>query len=136
MPLFMILLTTVKPHPLPIRRRQGAVILRMASLVLSLSPSGEHSKASTKINAALTMFLPIYSGLDARTHNEMQAECHLIVKSLSSSCKHSGSVTASVGSGARGTYFCVYHFDHRQITDHRMGAVAGTHLITWRSESR
>ena len=74
--------------------------------------------------------------LDARTHNEMQAECHLIVKSLSSSCKHSGGVTARVRGGARGTYFCVYQFDHHHIADQQMGAVVGVHLRIWRSESR
>jgi hypothetical protein len=65
----------------------------------------------------------------------MRAECHLIVKSLSSSGKHSDSVTARLGSGARGTYFCAYHSDHHQITDHQVGAVVGMHLMTRKNKS-
>jgi hypothetical protein len=66
----------------------------------------------------------------------MRAECHLIVKSLSSSCKHSGGVTAGLGSGARGKYFRAYHSDHHQITDEQLGAVVGMHLIALKNKSR
>jgi hypothetical protein len=85
------------------------VILRMASLVPYCPHPNKHSKASTKINAAVTVFLPAYR-LDARTNDEMRAECHLIVKSLSSFRKPSGSVTASWAAEHRGKYFRAYHW--------------------------
>jgi hypothetical protein len=71
------------------------------------------------------MFSSSYVGLDARTNDKMRAECHLIVNSLSSSRKQGGSVTASLGSGQCGKYFCACHFDHHQITDHQVAIVVG-----------
>jgi hypothetical protein len=108
----------------------------MANLVLSLSPSERAQQSQHEDQRCGNNVSSSLCGLDARTNDEMRAECHLIVKSLSSSRKHNRTVTASLSSGARGKYFRAYHSDHHQITDHQVGTVAGMHLITRKNKSR